>query len=236
MDILRRRWPLALCGVLAILAIAVLLTRQGTTPQQFASQASPAVRTSPPVIPGAVPTEASTSPNDNTQLPETAAEKSTDPQLTVERVRSFEESLRIRERLRVRALPQWEDAGGAHYPFIIIPPSESELQEMRALAQSEFEDFGDAEQQKINAERNAILKQWTDFKDNLRFVDIIVPPIDTASLRVIQTDIEGEEKLKSFSESNPNKVIALGRNMEILTIINSEVGWRYSHLLHTVAE
>jgi len=62
---------------------------------------------------------------------------------------------------------------------------------MRALAQSEFEDFGVAEQKKINAERNAILKQWTDFKDNLRFVDIIVPPIDTASLRVIQTDIEG---------------------------------------------
>lgn len=224
------------CILLTIGALVFLLTRRSTTPQQSTDPPIKAVIGSLP--PKILLAEVQNDPPlaDSTQVPTPIATTNTDPQLIVDRSDSFEESLRLRERLRVRALPQWQDAGGTHYPFLISTPSESELQEMRALANSAFEDFGVAEQQKVDEARNAILKQWTDFKDKLRYVDIIVPPNDKANLQVVQCDIASEDKLKKISKSNPNMIVPTGRNMEMLTIINSEAGWRYSHLLHTSAE
>lgn len=235
MFILRRRWQLAICVGLVIGVSAFFLLRKSTNSRRAADPPNETAVAVPPKIlleevENVPPTAAST------QLPTPVVPKNTDPQLIVDRSHSFEESLRLRERLRVRALPQWEDDRGTHYPFLISQPSESELQEMRALANSTFEDFGPAEQQQINEARNAILKQWTDFQNSFRYVDILVPKKDNANLQVVQSDIAGEESLKKISKSNPNMVIPTGGKMEMLTITNSGVGWRYSHLLHTSAE
>lgn len=235
---LRLRWQLVGCIVLALGIVVFLLTRKNTTPQQVSHLPNKGV-----FVPGPLESTLDTSPSDtkpvpsdSIQPPASDVDKRADPQLVVERVKSFEESLRLRERLRVRALPQWEDTVGTHYPHLISPPTDTEMQEMRALANSAFEDFGAAEQQEMNEARTKLLEEWADFKDNLRYVDIMVPKNDNTSVQVIISDIANEQKLNRISESNPNIILATGRHMEMRTIDNSSVGWRYSHLLHTSPE